>query len=172
MTNLTPYDRHQNILTLVRTRDVLDLKLGEELYYFYEAEGYLDRGHASFAAYLADPEVNLGFNEGYALKRIYKRLVLDLGLLPAVMPSWTKLEAICPHITEENKDELLNDADTLSRSDLRKLMREKFGKPKELKDLFMEGIKEITRIIYDIEHMASEGQYKRLYDIKKLLKEM
>lgn len=171
MTNLTPYDRHQNILTLKKAIETCALQLAEELYYFYEDEQFLDLDYVSFSAYLEDPEVNIGVNMGYALKRIYKILILDLKLLPEVMPPWTKLEVICPHITEENKDKLISDAETLSRSDLKKLMREQYGRI-ELVDLFKKGISDILRIVYDIEHLASEGQYRRLYDIKKLLKEM
>ena len=170
MTNLTPYDRHQNILTLQRAIDTFDLKLGEELYYFHKDEQYLDLDYVSFAAYLEDPEVGVGVNKGYVLKRVYKTLVLDLGFLPEGMPGWTKLELICPYVTEENKDELMSSAETLSRSDLKKVVR--YLRGNNMVDEFMEGIRKITRIVYDIEHLASEGQYKRLYDIKKLLKEM
>jgi len=171
MTNLTPYDRHQNILTLKNAIEIFALKLGEELHYFYRDQQYLDLDYVSFNAYLEDPEVSIGVNMGYTLKRVYKKLVLDLGLLPEVMPPWTKLEVICPHITEENKTELITSAETLSRSDLKKLMRERFREI-ELVDLFQKGISDILRIVYDIEHLANEGQYMRLYDIKKLLKEM
>lgn len=171
MTNLTPHERDQNIKTLKRAIETFSIKMGQELYYFSEGGQYLDLGYISFSAYLADPDVDIRRSTAFALKRVYKTLVLDLKVCPDGLPGWTKLELICPHITEENKTELISSAETLSRSDLKKLMREAFGNS-EPKDLFMEGISDILRIVYDIEHLANDGQYKRLFDIKKLLKEM
>lgn len=167
---LSAEDRHTNIVTLQNALDILSLQLGEELYYFCEGEMWLERDCKSFEEYLASPEVNIKRTTAYALKRIYKILVLDLGVPPAGLPGWTKLDVICSHINEDNKDDLIADASTLTRNDLRKLMVERFGGKSE--DVFMRGIQDITFIIYRIEHLASDGQYDRLLKIKKLLQEM
>ena len=181
MTNLTPYDkhhdvelsaedRHNNIVTLQNALDILHIQLGEELYYFCEGKMWLDRDCKSFEEYIATPEVNIKRTTAYALKRIYKVMILDLGIRPAGLPGWTKLDVICSHIDDDNKDALIASASTLSRNDLRKLMSEQYGD--EVEDIFMSGIQDILFIIYRIEHLASPRQFAKLLDIKQLLKEM
>ncbi len=167
---LTAEDVHNNIVTLQYAIDTLHLHLGKQLHIFCEGEMWLEKDCRTFEEYLATPEVHVKRTTAFALKRLYKKIVLDLNIPPDGLPGWTLLDVICPHINEENKDALLASASTLTRSDLRRLMSEEYGD--ENVDLFMEGINDIKIIIYRIEHLASDGQYDMLLKIKLMLKDM
>ena len=121
--------RHTRIVALRAELEANALNLGEALFWFEKEGQYRTLGHASFNAYLADPDVNIARSTAYKFKRVYALFVRTLecpaaGLLDA---GADKLEVIAPHVHSDNVDEWVAKAGTLSRSDLRKEIVREFG---------------------------------------------
>jgi len=126
------WERHQRILKLRDDAMSSWWGLAEELYLFYTKKEYEQLGYETYEDYLEDPEVDIGKTMGYVLKQSYEKMIIQLAFRPAEMigVNLSKLEKLLPHITEENKIELLAQARTLKRYDLRKWLKEKFRPPK------------------------------------------
>jgi hypothetical protein len=103
------------------------MKLGEELYFFDRDEQWLDLGHVSFKAYLADPDVNVGVASGYRFVAVYKKYIVELELesLAARLTKIgsDKLDYIKDHVTAKNAEEMLLTARTNSLSVLKDMYR-------------------------------------------------
>ena len=96
------------------------MQLGKELAEFDEMQRWQHLGYASFAAYLADPDVDISPRTAYRIIRVH-RLVQQYEVLPpvAIEVGSTKLDMLASHVNEENLEELLNKASALSRKDLK-----------------------------------------------------
>ena len=129
------WERHCRIVTLRNQAERTFLELGEELYWFEKERQYETLGHDSFNAYLADPEVDISRAMAYRLKGVYEKYILELsvdkdGIAARLLPVGAdKLDAIRPYVDEDNVDEWLDKAATLSRSDLRQEIKETFNPP-------------------------------------------
>jgi len=120
------FERHKRIVALRNRAVKTFLELGEELYWFEKLKQYRELEHPTFESYLADPDVDISRDIAFRLKRVYKTFELKLKVAPALLlqAGYDKLVAIHPHITEENAEEWINKAASLSRSDLRIEIRE------------------------------------------------
>ena len=106
-----------------RLRNLLEtsfLELAKNLYEFNNSKGYLVMGYPSLKSYCANPDVDINVRTAYRLIGVYSKYVLDLKVPPVALIECghTKLEMLRPFITEENKDEYVNMAATLSKADI------------------------------------------------------
>ena len=112
--------QHQRILECKATIEYTFLSLGKELAEFDEMQRWEMLGYNSFAAYLADPDVDISPRTAYRIIRVHK-MAIRYSILPsaAIEVGSTKLDMLASHVNEENLEELLNKASALSRKDLR-----------------------------------------------------
>ena len=82
----------------------------------------------SFAAYLAQPDIDLRPSQGYLLLRVYSRFVIEDDTDPDdikdVSPS--KLDLCVPYLKNAEPKELVRLARELTRDDLKKYLAEKY----------------------------------------------
>jgi len=137
ITDNDAYLRHQRIVAMRNGIERTFIDLGGELYYFEKEKQFRILGHPTFESYLADPDVDIGRSLAFMLKGIWKTFVLGEkvhhdGLFRA---GYNKLDIIRPYVGEElyETDELIAMAQSLSRSDLRKALREGKGHDAESK---------------------------------------
>jgi hypothetical protein len=128
--NLTAYDLHDKIIRMKGDAELLSLAMGEALYLMETDKLYLELSYPTFEAYLGSPEVSMGRSTAYRLMANYKTYVLELscptgGTLANVGEA--KLDLIRPYVNAENKDELLAMGTSLSKSDLRIELAERFN---------------------------------------------
>ena len=112
--------QHQRIVQhRIRIEDAF-LQLGKELAEFDEMHRWDDLGYSSFAAYLADPDVDISPRTAYRIIRVHE-MTIRFSILPpvAIDVGSTKLDMLASHVNEENLEELLNKASALSRKDLK-----------------------------------------------------
>lgn len=112
--------RHDRIKKLVGDFEHTFLELGKELYEMEDGKEYRALGYDTFEEYLASPEVHTSRSLAFMMKGIHKRFVLELkvqapGLLEA---GHTRLELIRSRVDEDNVNDLLARAQTLSSRDL------------------------------------------------------
>ena len=112
--------QHQRILTCKTDIEIRFMQLGKELAEFDEMQGWQVLGYSSFAAYLADPDVDISPRTAYRIIRVHK-MVTQYEVLPpvAIDVGSTKLDMLASHVNEKNLEELLNKASALSRKDLK-----------------------------------------------------
>ena len=115
------WERHKRIVGYRNLAEKTFLALGEELYHFEDLKQYTDLGHPTFESYLADPDVDIARRTAFVIKGIYKKYVMELqSASDALLPvGYNKLEVMRPHMIENNVDEWVIKAATLSRSDLK-----------------------------------------------------
>jgi hypothetical protein len=115
------WERHNRIVAMRHEVESTFLGLAKELYFFEKEKQYIEIGHPTFESYLADPDVDITRRLAFMLKGIYQTFVIEQKVQPVALleAGTSKLEIIRPHVTEENIDDLLSQAKTLSRSDLR-----------------------------------------------------
>jgi hypothetical protein len=128
--NLTAYDLHDKIIRMKGDAELLSLAMGEALYVMETDKLYLELSYPTFEAYLGSPEVSMGRSTAYRLMANYKTYILVLecptgGTLALVGEA--KLDLIRPYVNAENKDELLAMGTSLSKSDLRIELAERFN---------------------------------------------
>jgi hypothetical protein len=73
-------------------------------------------GYQTFRSYIADPEIGIKQSSAYHAMK----LVSTFSLEETEGVEYSKLITIVPHITDDNRDDLLEKARSLSRSDLQK----------------------------------------------------
>ncbi len=108
----------------------LSLDMGAALYEMESKKKYIELGSPTFESYLGSPEVSMGRSTAYRLMANYKTYVLTLGVSPVgLLPNIgeAKLELIRPYVNAENKDELLAMGTSLSKSDLKIELAERFN---------------------------------------------
>ena len=124
------WERHRRIVALRNVAEETFLALGEDLYWFQKKRQWKQMGYQSFAAYIADPDVDLDQGVVSKLIQVYERFCLMLTvshgkLLP---PGYKKLYMLRPYMTAANVEEWVATASTLSRSDLKLRLKAAFGK--------------------------------------------
>ena len=123
--------RHQRIVALYDQVKRTFIELGRELYWFQREKQFLALDYPTFESYLADPDIDIDRNTAFKLKRVYQKFQLELECTAAVLlpVGADKLDVIRPHVDEDNVDEWLDTAATLSRSDLRHEVKLAFDPP-------------------------------------------
>ncbi len=112
--------QHQRILACKTDIEISFMQLGKELAEFDEMQRWRDLGHASFAAYLADPDVNIAPRTAYRIIRVHKLVeTYSLPSMAVVEVGSTKLDMIAGEVTPDNVQEWLNKASALSTRDLK-----------------------------------------------------
>ena len=105
--------------------------LASDLYKMDTKKLYKKLGYRSFNAYLADPEVGINRATAYKLVSIYRDLIMDQSIQKDqfVEIGQDKLAIIRPYKIEHPDllEELLADAKALSKTDLRKQLRDRFN---------------------------------------------
>lgn len=113
------WQAHQELKEVRKYATVLFLEQGRLLTLIQSKKHYEMLGFDTFTEYLGSPELSISERSAYRSMGAY-RLKIELHLDEGKMidAGISKLEMIRPHADENNKDELLNMAATLSRSDL------------------------------------------------------
>ena len=129
MNQLTANAAHTRHLRLVELRNMgetIFLELGRELFEFERDKCYQALDYTSFNSYLASSGVDISTRTAYRLKAVYKKYVLDMGLEPLslVAAGYTKLSMIAPQVSSDNAAEWLAKAETLSRADIIRELRD------------------------------------------------
>ena len=121
ITAVTANQNFQDTVTLKRSLNGGFLELARLLKENKDDKLYKVLGYETFEAYLATPELALSRSHVYTLIQIYEKLVVELKVQPAelVDTEWSKLQIVLPQINENNKEDLLDKARSLSRSDLK-----------------------------------------------------
>jgi hypothetical protein len=128
--NPTAYELHDKIIRMKGDAELLSLAMGEALYLMETDKLYLELSYPTFEAYLGSPEVSMGRRTAYILKSNYQKYVLELHVQPVALlkaVGETKLDLIRAYITPENQSELLAMGTSLSKSDLRIELAERFN---------------------------------------------
>jgi hypothetical protein len=109
----------------------LAFHLAFDLYKMDTKKLFKKLGYRSFNAYLADPEVGINRATAFKLVAIYRDLIQDQSIQKDhfVEIGQDKLAIICPYKVEHPDllEELLADAKALSKTDLRKQLRDRFN---------------------------------------------
>lgn len=90
-------------------------RMGEIMKQFRDRELWLDLGYDTFASYYSDPELDFKKSSVYHSIKLVERFPKWKELVDIPV---SKLIAISPHLTEENQEDLISLARTLSRGDL------------------------------------------------------
>ena len=93
--------------------------IGALLVEIHDNDYYQLMGYETFRSYLGDPEISLKYSTAYHAMKVVKKFELD----ETVGINYSKLIMIAPHINKENKADLLEKAQSLSQSDLRREIR-------------------------------------------------
>ena len=140
--NNSAYHRYIRIKQLKQHTEEMMLMIGAELHVFQKEKQYLSLDYDSFEAFLGDPDIDITPRTAYRMIRIYRVFVLrrldemhlelednnKVEVLIEKDPDYvrlliaagvSKLDNIAGHLTESNRDYLLNMASTNSRSSLR-----------------------------------------------------
>ena len=114
------HKRHLHLVDLRNMGETIFLELGKELFEFERDRCYTTLNYHSFNSYLASSGVDISPRTAYRLKSVYKKYVLEMELEPMtlVAAGYTKLSMIAEQVDENNVDEWIAKAETLSRADI------------------------------------------------------
>ena len=117
---INAHNLHERLVTLKGEIMGRGLMVGKILYEIQENELYLTLGYDTFETYIADPDLAFKRSTAYKLKGIYEQWVLNFGYkIEDLKPiAQDKLIEAGKVAHEETKDEWLEKARSLSRSDL------------------------------------------------------
>lgn len=128
--NLTPEEMeanaaHETNLEIKRNLDIIRgawVDLAGALYRFKTGTMYQKLGYDSFAAYCADPDVELNATDAYGWIAVWTQLVIDRGVDPERLKRYatTKVQRVLSAVRREEVtvDEALSDVEALPRSAL------------------------------------------------------
>ena len=125
---VSSWERHKKIVSYRNLAVSTFLELGKELYWFEREKQYRDLDHPTFDSYLADPDVDISRRLAFILKGVYCTFVLEFNSASDALlkAGYNKLDVIRPYVDQTNVDDLLADAQALSRSDLRKQIKKEY----------------------------------------------
>lgn len=117
------FEAEQAIKATIRRMRAEWVLLAQQLYDFTHAEQWRHLGHESVTAWLASPDIALGYRHVYGLIEIHRELVLERGVsqeLLAELPV-SKVRDVLPAVRtgRATLEEALSDAEVLGREDLR-----------------------------------------------------
>ena len=110
---------HERLLKVVEDSKQNFFIIGALLAEIHDNEYYKVMGYETFRSYLGDPDISLKYSTAYHAMKVVKKFDLD----ETVGINYSKLIMIAPHVNEETKEELLEKAQALSQSDLRREIR-------------------------------------------------
>ena len=160
------HNRHLHLVDLRNMGETIFLELGRELYEFERDRCYKALDFDSFNSYLASSGVDISTRTAYRLKAVYKKYVLDLGLAPLslVAAGYTKLSMIAPQVDSSNAADWLAKAETLSRADIIRELKD--GDPNYQEPPIIRFLDDI-RIDYNIGAIAEHRVFvSKLKDVK------
>jgi hypothetical protein len=108
------FQLHKQLKTVVENAKRNFFVMGAILNEIKDEEHWVTMGHETFRSYIADPEIGIKQSSAYHAMKLVNTFTLEEteGI------EYSKLITLVPHITKANRDELLEKARTLSRSDL------------------------------------------------------
>lgn len=108
------FQLHKQLKTIVENTKRNFFVMGAILNEIKDNDYWEVMGYNSFRAYIADPEIGIKQSSAYHAMKLVNTFTLEEteGI------EYSKLIALVPHLTNDNRDELLTMAKTLSRSDL------------------------------------------------------
>ena len=118
------FKRYEQIKEIAQVKNKTNIMLGQ-LFYELKENDYFEANNITFSAFLADPEINLSETVAYRNINVYKKYVIELGLkLEDIQHlDLMKLDRIKSVVDKKNVEEWLAKIDTLSRSDLDRLVK-------------------------------------------------
>lgn len=123
------YSHHQEVV--IKRNDLARnmVELGKLLYEIREKKYYETLDYQTFNSYLAQPELGFSQRQAYYLISIYEKMALQFGISTATIAQIGEAKSIVilPHLSDTNKEEIVDEAINLSRADL----IAKYGKPKK-----------------------------------------
>lgn len=116
--------RRERIIARQRAIELTFVDQGEDLYQVSICREYEMHGYASFEAFVASPEINIGIRSAHLYKSAYEVFVLSYGIERERLAEIgiSKLDMIRPYVDANNIESLLASASTLSRSSLLKYL--------------------------------------------------
>ncbi len=128
-TGETAWQHYQQVLEGRKMAGQGLLVMAEGLSPIKENEEWRDLGYNSWTDFLRSPEVDISERKGNRLVGIYEDLIQQHQLPPERLSKidQIKLDYMRSVVDEDNKDELLASAESLSREDFRKEIREEKG---------------------------------------------
>ena len=126
--NSAAWQAHRQLVELKQAIEGGFIEMGRILCEIQENRYYEDLDYDTFDAYLGQPELGISKRHAWRMIGVYKDFVMQLEIDSVLLleAGTSKLDTIRPHITEDNAQELLNMATTLSRSDLQAEMKRRF----------------------------------------------
>lgn len=123
------YTLHEQVVVARNSLAVNMVELGRLLYEVRDKKTYEALDYQTFNSYLAMPELGFSQRQAYYLISIYEKMALQMGISSATIAQIGEAKSIIilPHLSEENKQEIIDEAISLSRADL----IAKYGKPKK-----------------------------------------
>lgn len=111
----------QELIEVLKIANKVGLVEGGLLYQMEEYRLYLLLDYDTFGEFLGDPYIGIKRRWAFELKAIFKKFVIQLQIAPKrlVEIHISKLGTLLPYVNADNVDELLSDAETLSKSDLK-----------------------------------------------------
>ncbi|MHB8482785.1 MAG: hypothetical protein ACYDBV_08655 [Nitrospiria bacterium] len=106
-----------------------------------DKEYYKVLDYETFEDYIASPELSFDRSVVYRLIQVYEKFAIEYNVAPArlIESDYSKLAEIVPVVNQDNYEEWLDKAISLSRSDLRAELREFRGEPELLHERAVEG---------------------------------
>ena len=119
---------HQHLVGLAKSDSINEIDSGGDLWVMFENKYYKTLGYETFESYLASPEVGISRATAYKRKSVYKRFVVELGCKPEKLHAAgvQKLSVIQKYVDEDNVDAWIVLAESLSRSDLKDALADRF----------------------------------------------
>lgn len=153
----------------------LSLDMGAALYEMESKKQYIELGYPTFESYLGSPEISMGRSTAYRLMANYKTFILDLQCPTGetlLKVGEAKLELIRPYVNENNKEELLAMGTSLSKSDLKIELAERFNGGVPVKPYVdWESIcDELYRDLFGLDTTCQLPGCRKYQNAKKLLK--
>lgn len=129
---------HKHILALKRATAINFLDFGKTFARIRDEKLYEAMSCETFEEYLGSPEVAFDRSTVFAFMKIHKIFIEQHKTPPAQLVDvhWSKLAMIAPVVDDNNYKDMLDKAETLSRSELRKEVDSMKSHPDYNKTLF------------------------------------
>ena len=118
---------HEKIICLKKDIEGQFIKLGAYLKLVRDGKLYVEKGCESFESYIAQPELSLKRSTVYSLIGVFEDYYEKSNQTDLVEIGYSKLDRIRQFKEEENFEEWIEKARTLSLSDLNKEIKEARG---------------------------------------------
>lgn len=119
---------HNQIIYLQSAIQGAFLELGEKLYEMESQRYYSDFEYDSFREYV-EGDLVVGYRTARRLVDVYAKFILEYNYdtVSLIEAGYSKLDIVRTHVTNDNLEELIASAKTLSRDDLKIYINEQYG---------------------------------------------